>query len=302
MFQYNAPDPQTNLILNDQMKPAFKTACTLYVDEMAKIWLLTSSLNQAALRKAVLDARDRRVSMMDQLWTNAQELAYLGNIPATRDQLAQLIQEYGRYQALEDVRFHGPIDPSATDTYARGKQVVNSQLLNYAGQLLQIFTKGERERLEALEQERREKEEPWKRLAHGQINQQTNWQQYAKELVRDQATYWKEDHQVAQQWAGVAKSTIDQAQQGVNYMWQGAGLVFDYAVKTQDNVIKMTDGIQKQVAENLPSYVEEAQVRSDQRRIGRKLKWFLIVGAVIVIGGLLTLCLVAQVAASLFPH
>ncbi len=224
-----------------------RDARTLFLDTLLQ--LQTGRHPVSSLRQWLGD----QWSNLDQQWSTLETLAHEHLVSQLRTHLEMFLQAWASYRALEWIIQNpagGYIDPADIDVYNQVERELHERLTFWFSQLQVCWQQGERER------------------ALAQLQQQQNWQGIAVELFKEQRLSWQLDHQVGQQWAGIALDGVEQAQRGVEH-------IYSFAAATHSHVAGILQATQQSVEQHLPEAVREAAREGRGRRVTSTLMWFL---------------------------
>lgn len=299
----NMPQPSTNLFLTSGVRAACEAAITLYLKTLARMLPISKPAGITALVKdSLLEERTRYHALLDSFWAAAQNLAFMGNVAASTNQLSGFISEWGHYKAVDDLLTLGPLAANDPVVIANIQRRVANQVLSLASELLICYMQGEQEYIRKMEQAQVEEQQHWQQWGMRQ-------EQIAHQMFHDQMKYMSEDHRMGREWANQAsqahsdaREALKVAHDGAVQMYQGVGQVFDYALGTQDQVVKLTEAIHQQGIQQLPREMEAAAERIESRRRVHKFGVFVVVLLGILVGCPLLLEFVSLVVTHIFPH
>jgi len=251
-----------NPFFTSEVNEACDDARVLYLDTLARMQLGGGQPVDWLERMQQQSQRS-----LDQYWDAAFSLALADHVQGVSDQLAVIVKEWGLYRAFSDLidadaegRYLDPADP---DTYDDIQRAIGHKVVYLTTELLNEWLRGDQLR----QADQFKQQHDWQNTAYQQVQQnmqhQTAWQEVAFQMLQEQRTSWQTGHKVAQDWSGVALRGAQQAQEGVQHM-------YDFVVSTQSNVVGMTSAIQHHLEQNLPDSMREA-VREEarSRRRGR---------------------------------
>jgi hypothetical protein len=177
--------------------------------------------------EAVVDVTRGR---LDHQWETLTHLARAGLEDQMRASLDVLLREWALKEALELLLRKGGtvIDPADQGLRNRFWQVLTQQHQVLAGELMLYWHQGQQAHEQAQANRPKNWEEfAWRVLEH-QHGQQQYWQGAAFHMLQEQRTAWQTGQQIAEQWSQVALSSIVQAQQGVQQLYNIAATMHSH--------------------------------------------------------------------------